>query len=77
MNIDDLDLSIFVYFMESNLSTHTIVDATKAIYDPKDRQEMIKLVSRLTYRLKKWVDLEVFKTNMENGVKTYTINYEK
>lgn len=80
MNIDDLDLMLMMFFLEYNGKTHTAVDVVKVLYSPDNRDDMIRFVNRVNYRLDKWVKQNVFiKEIKEEGNKKiayYTVNLE-
>lgn len=80
MNIDDLDLMLMMFFLEYNGKTHTSVDAVKVLYAPDNRNDMIKLVNRVNYRLDKWVKQNVFireiKEEKNKKIAYYTVNLE-
>jgi len=80
MNIDDLDLMLMMFFLEFNGQTHTSVDAVKVLYAPDNRNDMIKFTNRVSYRLEKWVNQNVFikeiKKDGNKNIAYYTINLE-
>ena len=76
MKIDQTDLNLFLFFLENGSLTHTVVDAVKDLFSPKNRDEMIKKTSMLTYRLKRWVKDGMFGVHNEKGVNKYTINID-
>jgi len=80
MNIDDLDLMLMMFFLEYNGKTHTSVDAVKVLYAPDNRDDMIRLVNRVNYRLNKWVERNVFikeiKQDGNKKISYYTVNLE-
>nr|BDI55197.1 MAG: DNA-binding protein containing wHTH domain [uncultured archaeon] len=80
MNIDDLDLTLMMFFLEFNGKTHTSCDVVKVIYAPESNAELIKLTTRVNYRLNKWVKqnvfLKEFKQEGKKKIAYYTINLE-
>ena len=67
---------MFLFFLEDGNSICTVVDLAKDLFNPENRDEMIKKVSMLNYRLNKWVKEGLFTKNQENGTYYYTINIE-
>lgn len=80
MNIDDLDLMLMMFFLEYNGKTHTSVDVVKVLYAPDNRDDMIRCVNRVSYRLEKWVKQNVFlkeiKREKNKNIAYYTANLE-
>lgn len=76
MNINDVDLAIFLYFLECEQETFTVVDIAKELFKPEDRECLIKKVSMINYRLRKWVKQGLFSVNVEHGVKYYSLNMQ-
>ena len=73
MNMDSIDLDLFLYFLENGTTTHTVVDIVKNIFGDISRDEMIKKTSMINYRLKKWCKQEYFTCEIKNNIKYYTI----
>jgi len=74
MNIDDLDISIFLTFLESESNFLTNCDVAKKIYKPKNKHELIKHTTKLTYRLNKWVKNNLFDITKVKNINHYSIN---
>ena len=80
MNIDDLDLMLMMFFLEYNGKTHTSVDVVKVLYDPDNRDDMIRFTNRVNYRLDKWVKLNIFQKEIKHernkNIAYYTVNLD-
>lgn len=76
MRIDEIDLNMFLFFLENRNDDCTVVDVVKELFKPKNRNEMIRKVSMLNYRLNKWVKEGLFSKIKENGRYYYIINAE-
>jgi len=77
MKLDKLNQKILLFFLENNSEKYTICDLAKAIFEIKDRSELISKSAILNYRIKKLIKNNIINVSVIEGIKYYNLFYKK